>query len=234
MQPIYIFQHENWIQAGRFIATLKQQNINYKIVAIDHGEPIPEKTEDMAGLVFLGGTMSVNDGHSWVADELKLIRKAIDKNLPIMGHCLGAQLISKALGGHIQTMAENEIGWHSIKAIDNTVSKEWLAGIPDPLELLIWHHDEFSMPVGASHIFESAYCKNQAFVQGNILATIAHIEVTVSMLQHWLTRYGHDIKPNGSSVQTIEAIKNNISTKVAKMHQLTDRFYNKWLAFLSL
>ena len=234
MKPIYIFQHEDWIQAGRLIEVLEQKNIDYKVIAIDRGERIPQSTESMSGLVFLGGTMSVNDGYSWIRDEVKLIGKAVAEKLPIMGHCLGAQLISKALGSSIQTMPKNEIGWHPIKAIDNAVSKEWLADIPDQLELLFWHHDEFSMPTKANPIFASAYCKNQAFVQGNIVATIAHIEVTVSMLQHWLTRYGHDIKPNGSSVQTIAAIKKDIGCKVEKMHQLTDRFYHKWLRFLSL
>jgi GMP synthase-like glutamine amidotransferase len=233
MKPICIFQHEDWIQGGRLIEILDERSISYKVVAIDHGEPIPNEVEEMSGLVFLGGTMSVNDEYSWIEDELKLIRKAADKNIPIMGHCLGSQLISKALGGIVQTMSENEIGWHKIKAVENSISKEWLDGIPDNLEVMTWHHDEFSIPDGATHILESPYCKNHAFVIDNILATVAHIEVTISMLQQWLDIHGHDIEPNRSSVQSIAEIKNNIETKISNMHQLTDHFYNKWLQYFT-
>ena len=229
MKPIYIFQHEDWIQAGRFTEVLDEREINYKIIAIDHGDPIPDSVEEMSGLVFLGGTMSVNDEYDWIENELKLIRKAADKNIPIMGHCLGSQLISKALGGTVQTMPKNEIGWHPVKAIQNNVSKEWLDGIPDGLEVATWHHDEFSIPEGATHILESPHCKNHAFVIDNILATVAHIEVTVDMLKLWIDRHGHDIEANGNSVQSADEIKDNIEQKVTNMYQLTDHFYNKWL-----
>ena len=229
MKPIYIFQHEDWIKGGRLIEVLDECDIKYKIIAIDHGDKIPNGIEEMSGLVFLGGTMSVNDDYNWIQDELKLIRKAADKNLPVMGHCLGSQLISKALGGIVQTMSENEIGWHKVKGVENETSKEWLSGIPEELVVMTWHHDEFSMPEGATQLLESPYCKNHAFVIDKILATVAHIEITVNMLQQWLDVHGHDIEPNGNSVQSITEIKNNIITKVSNMHQLTNKFYDKWL-----
>ena len=229
MKPIYIFRHEDWIQAGRFTEVLDKQGMDYKIIAIDRGDPVPANTGAMSALVFLGGTMSVNDGHDWLAAELRLIRKAADKGLPLLGHCLGSQLISKALGATVQTMPENEIGWHPIRAAANNTSREWFGDLPEQLEVMAWHHDEFSLPEGAVQLFASPYCQCHAFVLDHILATVAHIEVTVAMLNVWLRKYGHDIKPNGASVQSIAQIRHNMAARVAKMHQLTDRLYQKWL-----
>lgn len=95
----------------------------------------------------------------------------------------------------------------TITAINNSTSQEWLGKIPETLEVLA---DEFTMPTGATRILESQYCKNHTFVIDDILATAAHIEVTESMLQHWLKKYSHDIYPNGGSVQTINEIKDSI------------------------
>jgi GMP synthase-like glutamine amidotransferase len=178
--------------------------------------------------------MSANDPYQWIEDELKLMRQAIDERMPIMGHCLGSQLISRALGGTVRNMPENEIGWHPVTAVDNAIGRAWLGDTPEDLPVLAWHHDEFSLPAGATHILKSQYCKNHAFVVDNILATVAHVEVTVSMLKHWLKKYGHDINPNGGSVQAIDTITDDVENKVATMYRLTDRIYDKWLGFLSV
>ena len=99
MKPVRIFRHEDWIQPGRVTEYLDARGIAWELVRIDQGDPVPRRVDDISGLVFLGGTMSVNDGYSWLDDEMRLIRLAAARDLPMLGHCMGSQLIAKALGG---------------------------------------------------------------------------------------------------------------------------------------
>ncbi len=231
MRPIRLFRHEDWIQAGRIADYLDAHAIPWELVAIDHGESIPQGVDDVSALVFLGGTMSVNDRHTWLADEMRLIRAAAARNLPMLGHCLGSQLIAKALGATVAPMAAKEIGWHPVRRLDNPVAREWLGAVPESFELLIWHHDAFTLPPGAVPLYSSEHCPEQAYAIGNTVATVAHPEVTSEMLQEWLRIYGFDIEANGASVQSIEQIQERLPERCAAMHRaFTDRLYDVWIA----
>ena len=235
MNKLLLFRHESWIEAPHLTDLLAKFEIPYEVIKIDNGDTIPNDiTDDVGGLVFFGGTMSVNEPLPWLQDELNLIRLAHKKNVPILGHCLGSQLISKALGGKVKPMKQKEIGWHLIKFCDNEQAKNWQGKIPNHIKIMLWHHDEFTIPKGASPLYTTENCKNQAFVKGNVIATIAHIELSTLMLQNWLDIYGYDIEPNDSSVQKIEQIKNNIQSKMQEMHFLSDSFYLKWLSMIYL
>lgn len=231
MKPIRIFRHEDWVQPGRLTDYLDARAVPWELIAIDRGDPVPPQVDDIAGLAFLGGTMSVNDKLPWLDDELRLIADAAARNLPLLGHCLGSQLIAKALGGTVAPMPNKEIGWFEVEQCDNEVARDWLRDVPDPVELLIWHHDAFTLPDGAAPLYSSAYCPEQAYARGNIVATVAHPEVTAEMLADWLRVYGDDIAPAGPTIQPIDTIRERLRTRCAAMHrQFTDRLYERWLA----
>jgi GMP synthase-like glutamine amidotransferase len=230
VKPIRIFRHEDWIQPGRLIEYLAAHNLPWEMVRIDQGEKVPQSIDNVSGLVFLGGTMSVNDGHDWLAKEIELIRLAAAEGLPMLGHCLGSQLIAKALGASVAPMPAKEIGWHEVRKLDNPIAREWLCATPDRFEIFIWHHDAFSLPPGAAPLYSSAHCPTQAFALGNTVATVAHPEVTTAMLEEWLSIYGYDVEPVSESVQPIEQIRERLAERCATMHQLfTDRLYDAWL-----
>jgi GMP synthase-like glutamine amidotransferase len=230
MKPIRIFRHEDWIKAGHLTDTLDRRGVPYELIAIDEGVRVPERMDDVSGLAFLGGTMSVNDPFSWIDDELRLIRRAAERHLPVLGHCFGSQLISKALGGVVRPMAAKEIGWHSVTLLDNPVTQEWLKDVPRTLDILIWHHDAFTLPDGATPLYSSQFCPDQAFVVDNMVAIVAHIEVTGDLLREWLDIYGYDLNPISDSVQTIEEVGRNLEERVPAMQRLTDAIYDRWLA----
>jgi GMP synthase-like glutamine amidotransferase len=231
LKPIRLFRHEDWIQPGRVAEYLDAHGIPWELVAIDRGEPIPQGVDDVSALVFLGGTMSVNDGHAWLAEEVRLIRTAAARNLPMLGHCLGSQLIAKALGATVAPMVDKEIGWHRVRRLDNPVAHDWLGAVPENFELLIWHHDEFTLPPGAAPLYSSEHCPEQAYAIGNTVATVAHAEVTSEMLQEWLRIYGYDIEADSAGVQSIEQIRARLPERCAAMHRVfTDRLYDVWIA----
>jgi GMP synthase-like glutamine amidotransferase len=231
MKPVRIFRHEDWIQPGRVTEYLDARGIAWELVRIDQGDPVPRRVDDISGLVFLGGTMSVNDGYSWLDDEMRLIRLAAARDLPMLGHCMGSQLIAKALGGKVTPMLAKEIGWFDVRKLDNPVAREWLRDVPDRFEILIWHHDAFSLPPGAAPLYSSEHCVEQAYAIGNTVATVAHPEVTTELLEDWLRIYGHDIKRVSARVQPIERIRERLAERCSSMHRVfTDRLYDAWLA----
>jgi GMP synthase-like glutamine amidotransferase len=128
-------------------------------------------------------------------------------------------------------MPAKEIGWYKVTRNESAESDGWLNDVPPEFEILIWHHDAFTLPPGATPLYSSAYCPDQAFVLGNTLATVAHIEVTAPLLRDWLDIYGYDIAPVSASVQPIEDIRQSLDARVQHMHAtLTDRLYEHWLA----
>lgn len=139
-------------------------------------------------LIILGGPWSVYDDFPWLEAELKLIRQAMDKNIPILGICLGAQLIATALGAEVKPCGPKEIGWYPLKLTDEGRS-DALLGHLEPVETVFqWHGDMFDIPAGAAHLATSPLCRNQAFRYGdNVWALQFHLEVTPPMVEQWLT-----------------------------------------------
>lgn len=230
LKPIHIIRHEDWIKAGRLTDKLQEQELPYTMTAIDQQDPVPQSVEGIAGLALLGCTYSVNDGYSWANEEITLIQKALDADIPVLGHCFGSQLMSKAMGGDVYTMSAKEIGWHTVSRIHSPEADKWLDEAPEEFEVLIWHHDAFTIPAGATPLYESAFCPDQAFVYGDNIATVAHLEVTVKLLEDWLDIYGYDLDPISETVQSPDEVRRNIETRVREMHKITDRLYDHWLA----
>ena len=108
-KEVLIFMHTVDDSPGYVAVLLQRNNINFRVIHSYKNEIIPELDDTMAGLIFLGGTMSVNDGIAWLEQEVRLIRQAIKANIPVIGHCLGGQLISQALGQQITKNPDIEI-----------------------------------------------------------------------------------------------------------------------------
>ncbi|MET0001784.1 MAG: gamma-glutamyl-gamma-aminobutyrate hydrolase family protein, partial [Candidatus Thiodiazotropha lotti] len=117
MKPIRIFRHMVCKPPGYLGDYLQQRSIPWELVCVDEANPVPQSTDDVSALVFMGAGVSVNDQLSWMEGELALIRKAIEQDLPILGICFGAQMISRALGGEVTRGDDMEIGWHPVRGI---------------------------------------------------------------------------------------------------------------------
>ena len=111
MKPVVVFRHAQCEGAGYLGFFLNQNEIPWREVRIDLGEDIPATVDQCSGLVFMGGPMSVNDDLPWIAPATTSIQQAVDQDIPVIRHCLGSQLMSKALGATITKNPVEEIGW---------------------------------------------------------------------------------------------------------------------------
>ena len=121
MKPIAIFRHAKTEGPGYFATFLDQHSIPCQLIAIDQGEAVPERADAYSGLCLMGGPMSVNDPLPWITQMCALIREADREDIPVIGHCLGGQLMSKAFGGVISASPTKEIGWGTARVAQSAL-----------------------------------------------------------------------------------------------------------------
>ncbi len=157
MKPVIIFRFAN-IEGPGFLATfLERQGISWQLVKVDQGEALPETIAHYSGVVLMGGPMSVNDDLPWIPSMLNLIREAVAADIPVLGHCLGGQLISKALGATVRENPVKEIGWGPLVVSRNDAAQLWLGDI-ETFNGFHWHGVTFCLPAQAVHLLSSQYC----------------------------------------------------------------------------
>jgi GMP synthase-like glutamine amidotransferase len=126
MKRVAIFRASRGEGPAHLARYFERRSISWQLFALDEGAQVPRDTRDFAGLVFMGGPMSVNGDLPWIAPALELIRDAVRKDVPVLGHCLGGQLMSKAFGGAVRAGRYKEIGWGEVRVADNGDAREWL------------------------------------------------------------------------------------------------------------
>ncbi len=177
--------------------------------------------------------MSVNDALPWIAPVLELIRDAVRKDVPVIGHCLGGQLMSRAFGGAVVAAPLKEIGWGEVRVSDNGVARKWLGEL-QAFESFHWHGETFSIPPGATRVLENRHCANQAFALGKHLAMQCHVEMTPELIRAWLDSGRDDIESaRSAAVQRPEEIDRNVGPRLEALHEVAARIYERWTEGLS-
>lgn len=235
MKPVVVFRHARTEGAGYLGTFLEQQGIPWCEVRIDKHEPVPPSMRDYSGLVLMGGPMSVNDDLPWIPQVISLVRDAVASDKPVLGHCLGGQLMTKALGGVVGVNPVKEIGWGEVHVRDNTEAKRWFGDVPLFLSFH-WHGETFSLPPQATHLLSSPYCKNQAYSIGKHLALQCHVEMTEDMVSVWCEAGKIEVMASLSSpaVQHPHTIQEALTTKVAALNAQADIVYSEWVKGLAL
>jgi len=153
---------------------------------------IPTDLISYSGIIILGGPMSVYDNYVFLKNEQKLIKKAVDMNIPTLGICLGSQLIAEAMGGKVYPGNLKEIGWHDIEITENG-SRDIFNGIATSKNTVFqWHGDTFELPESAIILAKSdTYV--QAFRIKTAIGIQFHIEVDESMIDEWIRVYSKEL-----------------------------------------
>lgn len=230
MKPILIFRHLQCEGPGYLSEFLHRHRVPSRLIAIDEMQSVPKTLDEASALVFMGGPMSINDGLPWIEDELSLIRQAAVRDMPVLGHCLGGQLIAKALGAKVYPNAVKEIGWYDVTQTD--AASPWLTDIPRRFEAFHWHGETFDLPPDAEHLFQSEQCRNQGFARGAMLALQFHVEMTAAMVRDWADINCQELAHPGSGVQSYEAIINEADKRVARLNVIANALYSRWLALV--
>jgi GMP synthase-like glutamine amidotransferase len=230
MKPIAIFRHAATEGPGFFAEFLNSRNIPWQLIRIDEGDSLPLSAESYSGLVFMGGPMSVNDDLPWIPQVLKLIREAMSKEIPVLGHCLGGQLMAKAMGGIVSRNSIKEIGWGALTVGESDEARRWF-GLLERFVGFHWHGETFSIPNGATAILSSNYCDNQAFALGRHLAFQCHIEMTADMVRTWCDVGADEVAASASSpgVQPVSEIVDKLDTRIPALSKVASSVYEVWL-----
>lgn len=222
MSNILIFKYVSCEGPGYLGQYLQRHGYGYRIVKIDETASVPNSIAGASGLVFMGGPMSVNDNLPWIGPTLELIRAAHAQSVPVLGHCLGGQLIAKALGASVGTSPVNEIGWFPVRC------RAPFPTLPEEIEVFHWHGETFSLPVGAQHLFESDACPNQGFQIANTLALQFHVEMLAEMIPVWAKQYADEIATPTATVQGFDAMALDLEQRIAKLHRVANAIYDVW------
>lgn len=229
MKPVLVIRHALTEGAGFFGTFLDQKSIPWCMICLDKGDALPLDMEGYSGLVMMGGPMSVNDDLPWIQQELELIRKAMVLDLPVLGHCLGGQLISKALGARVVANSVKEIGWAQVKVVPDQYAFD-LFGSAN-FESFHWHGETFELPQGAQHLLSSQYCKNQAYQIGSAIAFQCHIEMTEEMVETWCEGGADELLASmvSPAVQQAIEIKRDLKPRVANLNKVATHVYSQWI-----
>ena len=179
-RSVLVLRHEPFEHLGYFEEVLRDRNISF--IYSDLGDPLDLGAHD--GIIVMGGPQSANDQK--MAGELHFIQQALDTKTPVLGICLGAQLIAKALGAHVYRNPEKEIGWAPVYLTADGSGDPVFGRLSSPSMFFHWHSETFMLPPGAVSLAYSDKCRQQAFRFHNTVYGIQfHPEITPEMIVDW-------------------------------------------------
>lgn len=166
---------------------LENAGVELVPVRLYAGEHLPETADGFEAVVSMGGPMNVyqEDEYPFLAEETVFLRKAIDADIPVLGICLGAQMIAKAAGAEVVLAGAKEVGWCRVSLTDVGRRDVLFQGLPETLDVLQWHEDTFRVPTGGHLLATSEACVNQAFRYRNAFGLQFHLEITDEILKDW-------------------------------------------------
>jgi GMP synthase (glutamine-hydrolysing) len=186
--PWLLVQHVSFEGPGAIAQAITAAGADLSVLRMDRGDalPPPAALDEVAGLVVMGGPMSVHDELAWLADERALLRHAVEAGLPVLGVCLGAQQLAAALGAPVTRGPRPEYGVGEVHLTTEAIGDPVFGPAPTPLPCVHWHGDTFALPEGAVRLARNDAYENQAFRVGAAAYGLQfHVEVTASLVAHW-------------------------------------------------
>jgi len=233
MKSVLVLRHVPHETLGTLQEHLAEAGLPWHYVDLYQQVPAALDLDAAAGLIVLGGPMNVDEvqQYPFLKPECEWIRAAIERQLPTLGICLGAQLIAKALGARVFPNGIKEIGWYQLQLTPAAADDGLFSGSRSHETVFQWHGDTFDLPRGAIHLAESRLCRHQAFRYGaSAYGLQFHIEMTPDMIEQWL-----DVAENRSELATLdyidpEAIRQQTAEHFPAMEVLGQRILPRFVA----
>jgi GMP synthase-like glutamine amidotransferase len=191
-------------------------------------EKLPEKNYSL--VVILGAPESANDDLPYLQAEQKLIKKTVDDDVPLLGICLGSQLIARTFGGKVYPGPKKEIGFYHDLIIDN--NSKLFSGFTNPFTVFHWHGDTFDLPQKATRLAHSENYSNQAFQIGSAVGLQFHLEVNAEMINLWLDNTKEKLR----QIPYIDPqkIRSDIDENISIVKNNMNNFYNNFKSYFHL
>ena len=233
MKKLLVCQHVPHEILGTLNPLLKRAGFRIRYVNFARHPDAEPSLNGYDGLVVLGGPMSVNDAGRLphLRTEMKLIEEAMKRNLPVLGICLGAQLIAKTLGADVYANKEKEIGWYDVSPTDHAEHDPLLMMFQTTEKIFQWHGETFDIPQSTRHLAFSSLCANQAFCYGNnVYGFQFHLEVDEPMIHRWLrvAENREEIAALGGTIDP-ERIHRDTPAHIARLHELSARVFGEFI-----
>jgi GMP synthase (glutamine-hydrolysing) len=229
---VLVLQHVAPETAGRIGDAVATAGHSLRVVRSFAGEPVPKSLEAVAGLVVMGGPMGVyeRDRFPYLHDELRLIEQALRSEQPLLGVCLGSQLLAHALGADVRPGAAKEIGWHGLTLDERAATDLMLSGAPRAFTAFHWHGDVFDLPAGAVGLARSARTAWQAFRYGaKAWGLLFHMEVTEPMVAGMVQAFPDELAGAGLEGREILA---HAASHLPTLERIATRAFARWATLL--
>ena len=183
---VFAFRHVPFEDVGYIRPVLESRAISIECVDLYREGALLPDVSQASGLIFMGGPMSANDGLEYLRHEMNLIRAAHERGQPLLGVCLGSQLIARALGAPVYRNPQKEIGWFDIELTCDAEHDAIFSGLARTLPVFHWHSETFDLPDGSVWLAQSDACRHQAYRVGRSTYGLQfHCEVTPEMITDW-------------------------------------------------
>lgn len=228
MRPVAIFRFSPSEGPAFFAEWLTSRGIAFEVVALDAGAALPTDPKRYAGIGMMGGPISVNDALPWIDPLCALLREAVDARVPVIGHCLGGQLLAKAMGATVARAPVPEIGWVDVQT-ETEQGRRWFGGRA-AFTTFEWHYDHFSLPAGAQRVLTGAFSANQAYtLDDRHIGFQCHLEMTTELVDTWCRLAGDEL-PAVSTAATMSEpdLRRNLTARINALQEVASAVYARW------
>jgi GMP synthase (glutamine-hydrolysing) len=228
MTKVWVLQHAHSETLGRIEDILALAGITADYIRPFTGQAVPKDMRDAAGLIVMGGPMGVYEHprFPFLREEMRLIENAVRDEKPILGICLGSQLLAGTLGAAVTKGKQREIGWFPVRLLDSARVDTLWTEVDDSFTAYHWHGDIFDLPRGATLLATSDQTECQAFCYGhNAYGFLFHLEVTERIVQEMVEAFAEELKE--ACIDGREVIR-QAREHLPTLHRIGDVVFRRW------
>ncbi|MGO8993736.1 MAG: type 1 glutamine amidotransferase [Polyangiaceae bacterium] len=225
---VLVVQHVEGEGSAAIGETLRGRRIEERVVRVDRGDSVPVDLADARGLLVMGGPMGVYEADRFphLRDEIRLIQRAVSVGVPVLGVCLGSQLVAAALGARVTRAAKREIGWRDVRLRDAARDDRLWKGSPPSFAPLHWHGDVFDLPGKAVSLASSKETEHQAFRFGDkTWGLLFHLEMRPADVETMATRFAEDLTAAGLRR---EDVVGTAEERTAALAPIVEKVFGAW------
>lgn len=230
MAEIYVVQHVKPETIGNIALGLAAAGHSARTIRVFEGQPIPSTMDGAAGLIVMGGPMGAyeRDRYPHLGDEMRLIEQALQAEKPVLGVCLGSQLLAATLGAEVAPAPQQEIGWYPVTLSEHARADRLLSDVEPSFMAFHWHGDAFTLPAGATPLAGSRLTAHQAYRYGrNAYGFLFHMEVTEEIVLGMARGFGEEMEAAGIAA---EQIVGGIEEYLPRLESIAEMVFGRWAA----